>query len=62
MKIWFDMCHSWEEAPKVGIDWYKHHKNHSWKGFTLQFFFFKYVFEINYVNNYKKYKQKFKIK
>ena len=59
MKIWFETCHLdgyfEDSSVKFGIGWYHHHKDHKWKGFTVQFYGFGRVLCMNCVDNYKEY-------
>lgn len=58
MKAWFEFTYSYlfkEENLYLGFGYYKHGEHHNWKGFTIQFFLFQWVFVFNYVNNYKEY-------
>jgi hypothetical protein len=59
MKIWFSHCLNYytEEGPKLmlGLNWYKHYHGHPYKGFTVQFIFLKWLIQMDWVNDYKKY-------
>jgi hypothetical protein len=63
MKIWFDYCsmehfHDDFYNIKLGIGWYRHAKTHKWWGFTVEFYFFKWVVFVNYVSNWNEYDKK----
>lgn len=60
MKIWFEYCGLegyMMDAPEVkfGIGWYKHSKDHKWKGFTIQLYLSPWLVSINFVSNWKEY-------
>jgi len=63
MKILFDYCSlkhytDGDTEVKFGIGWYKHHKSNKWWGFTIQFYFMPWLFNVTYVDNWKEYDKK----
>jgi hypothetical protein len=66
MKIWFEYCGSegylTDEKIWLGIGGYEHSPFHKWKGYTLQIYFFRYIFFINYVDNYVEYSKRMNIR
>ena len=61
MKIWYE-CGPCPDDPKLFIDWYKHHKDHKWKGFTMTFGALGELVQFTWVNDYKKYKKGMKLR
>jgi hypothetical protein len=63
MKFWFDQCNlkaymDGDSQVKLGIGWYRHHKNHKWFGFTIQFYLYFILLNFTYVDNYAEYDKK----
>lgn len=63
MKLWFDYCGNFtldgDTPVQLGLHWYKHKKSHSkfksWRGFTVQLHFFKWSFNVNFVDDFEAY-------
>lgn len=57
MKIFFDWCHIFkgDYDVKFGINWYKHHRDHKWKGFTITIYLLFWLVSVNFVDNYEEY-------
>jgi hypothetical protein len=64
MKALFSYCHlpsfvsDSHVNPKIGFGWYKHHKDNKWRGITVEFYLFKWIFFITFVDNYEEYNKK----
>lgn len=66
MKLWFSRCISdgWytENEIKIGINWYKHVKPKPmfkpWFGFSIEFVFFKWIYLIHFVDDFKAHQEK----
>lgn len=62
MKLLFDyysLQHEFKDTNvKFGIGWYRHHTNHPWFGFSVQFYLYFWVFHITYVDNFKAYDER----
>lgn len=60
MKIWFDYCGldgymMNDSHVKLGVGWYKHYNMHPWKGWTVQFYLYKWLVNLNWVSNWAEY-------
>lgn len=59
MKIWVEKCvlgyYLADCDVKFGIGWYRHHKDHKWKGLTISFYCCYWLLNIHFVSNYKEY-------
>lgn len=63
MKIWADKCSlqhylSGDCDVKFGVGWYRHHKDHKWRGLTISFYCYYWLLNIHLVSNYKEYSKK----
>jgi len=64
MKIFFSWCHLFDDVDvKLGIDWYRHKcldtkRFPAWKGFTIVFYLIRRQLTVNWVNNYKNYRNR----
>lgn len=59
MRAWFD-CNILDfyfddSNVKFGIGWFRHSKNHPYKGITIEFYLFKYLVHLTIVNNIVEY-------
>jgi hypothetical protein len=60
MKIFFSQCdlRSYmygDSNVKLGIGWYRHHKDHKWFGLTVEFYLLFWMVNVNFVSNWKEY-------
>ncbi len=63
MKLLFNYCDlrgfmDGAADVKLGVGWYKHHKDHKWWGFTLEFYLLFCYVNFTYVSDYKAYKKR----
>jgi len=62
MKLLFDhnqMCDYFEDSNiKFGIGWYRHHKDHPWFGFSLEFYLLYWMFSVTFVSDFDAYDRK----
>jgi hypothetical protein len=61
MKLFFEYGHIYREVDgdtKLGIGWYRHHKDHKWFGFTIIFYGLFRRVDVNFVSNYREYDKK----
>ena len=67
MKLWLDSCRlsGYMDADcdvKLGIGWFRHHKDHKWKGLTIHLYLYVWLVGIHVVDNYKEYNKKINYK
>ena len=56
MKIWFERSYSYKtDEVTVGLYWYRHAKDHPWKGVSIQFMFLKWMLSGHWVNDFALY-------
>jgi hypothetical protein len=60
VKIWFDYCGlkgymDDDSHVKLGIGWYGHSPDHKWRGFTIQFYLYRWLVNFTFVDNWKEY-------
>ena len=62
MKLWFDWnCNDntySDSNVKLGIGWYRHHKDHKWWGLSVEIYLFSRYIAIHYVSDYDAYDRK----
>jgi hypothetical protein len=46
------------ETPKIFLDWYRHSKNHPYRGFSVRAAFLGYTVDITFVNDDLAYRKK----
>jgi len=55
MRLWFERSYNIDNNVTIGIYAFKHHKDHPYVGYSAYFYFFKWMFVVNWVNNWNAY-------
>jgi hypothetical protein len=62
MKLWFSCCnlksYLTDDNVKFGLGWYRHHKDHKWFGFSVQFYLYFWLIDFHFVDNWQEYDKK----